>query len=637
MPNETEKPTVAAVEAIEDASGNWTVDEVFRAPIMRMIYDEQQKDEEVQNLMKQVVDVTKMPEKMPAAVFLKQNGMLMRKDAKYGMQTVVPRAMVEKILFLEHDTVLKGHPGISAMKIAVRRKYWWKGLDADVEDYVASCVGCQLSKAKASQRFASRAHRRVSNIFTMFSMDLIDMTTISKVYRYVLVLQDYYSSFIVLTNLRNKKTSTVVNAFWDTMSIFGPPQALLTDNGAEFVSALMKDLTESEGIRHVLTYAYHAEGNAKNERTHMSIRQALRIFADQNPETWHRYTKKLQYALNTRETPPLEISPYERLFAVAPRPLHNTTPFLEFDHEQMKQSRRAIRTALTEFQKQQQAAAAKPPPPSLSPGDRVLLVQPFPLKSKALHPAQGPYTVQEVIGETGAVVKHDATQRVRRVPRKWIRLFITRKGDRVRADNRQKEEDEIIAAREKEADAEDLEAAQKKRERELNDDNEESSNKKQKTDRETTAVKRDREPASVIEREPKKRKKSRAIERLQAFNQIPETKIRVTDATRGNMVIVKQGETVRVGEIVEESNDTWTVQWYGTTTTKDRPRRQWKWYPGWEKDDGEIVYERAQNGPGKPALCEIPKAEVIVAFKKLSVHSALPSEVIRATNTYTLG
>ena len=66
--------------------------------------------------------------------------------------------------------------------------------------------GCQLSKAKASTRFASSAHRRVSNIFSWFSMDLIDMTTISKVYRYVLVLQDYYCSFNVLTNLRNKKT-----------------------------------------------------------------------------------------------------------------------------------------------------------------------------------------------------------------------------------------------------------------------------------------------------------------------------------------------------------------------------------------------------------------------------------------------
>ena len=620
----------------ETDADDWTADEVFRAPIMRMIYDEQQRDPEVQELKKkaQQTAVAGDPKKLPQAVYVLHHGVVYRKDARYGMQAVVPKSLVDKILFLEHDTELKAHPGASSMKSAVRRHYHWSGMDTDIDDYVASCIGCQLSKAKMSSRFASSAHRRVSNIFSTFSMDLIDMTTISKVYRYVLVLQDYYSSFVVLTNLTNKKAPTILHAFWDTMSIFGPPQSLVTDNGAEFVNSLVEELTTSEGIKHVLTYAYHAEGNAKNERTHMSIRQALRIFAAEHPENWHRYTKKLQYAINTRESPPLRISPYERLFAMTPRALHNTTPFLDYNHSEMLNARRDLNLALREFQKHQQAAAEQPPPPVISVGDKVLLVQPFPKHSKALHPAHGPYTIVQLIGQTGAMVRHDATKKERRVPRKWIRLFITRKGGRNAEMPEQKATESLeVEEREEETEQEvadmqieqtkEVEAAQKEAEEQI-DDEKPSANEQKKR-------------KQVSDSEQPQKKVRRALERLKPYNEPVIKSTRLREPKTGNMVIVKQGATARVAEVVKEKMESLQVHWYGTTTNREHSRRRWKWYPGWENDKNEIEYKKTQLGTGKPALCEIPKSEVIVAFEKLTLHSALPTDIVSATNRFTLG
>ena len=79
------------------------------------------------------------------------------------------------------------------------------------------------------------------------------------------------------------------------------------------------------------------------------------------------------------------------------------------------------------------------------------------------------------------------------------------------------------------------------------------------------------------------------------------------------------------------------VHLYGTTTNREHSRRRWKWYPGWENDKNEIEYKKTQLGTGKPALCEIPKSEVIVAFEKLTLHSALPTDIVSATNRFTLG
>lgn len=495
------------------------------------------------------------------------------------------------------------------------------------------------------------------------------MTSVSKVYRYVLVLQDYYSSFLMLKCLTNKKTGTVIKAFWDVMAIFGTPETLLTDNGTEFVSALMKDLTEAEGIRHVLTYPYHAQGNAKNERSHMALRQILRIFAEEHPENWNKYIPKLQYALNTRETPPLEISAYERVFALTPRPLHNVTPFLEYDHEAMNRARSSLNDVLRKYQQQLQAAAATPPPPKLEIGNKVLLVQPFPRRSKSLHPAHGPYTITQLFGETGALVKHDITQRERRVPRRWIRLFITRKGgrrvgddetkqndkddDKMETDNefedtaekekeptltekeketqQKEEEDEAIEEKVKDDEIREIEQA-KKTEEEMSDDKE---TKKPGEDTEAHRTKRKRTEAEGERRNVKK--KSRALARLQDFNKRVEKVTKVREPQAGNMVIVKQGMTVRVAEILEEDGESWKIQWYGTTSSRELPRRRWKWHPGWENKDGEIQYVQAQNGPGTPAICHIPKAEVIVAFNKLTLHYALPTDIVGEISSYTLG
>jgi len=88
---------------------------------------------------------------------------------------------------------------------------------------------------------------------------------------------DYYSSFIILENLRNKNASTILRILWNIFTIFGPPQELLTDQGTEFLNTLVERFTQESGVQHVITYSYHAQANGKNERSHQVIVNALRI------------------------------------------------------------------------------------------------------------------------------------------------------------------------------------------------------------------------------------------------------------------------------------------------------------------------------------------------------------------------
>ena len=154
-------------------------------------------------------------------------------------------------------------------------------------------VDVNLPRLSCSQSEMTNPFGSVSNIFSVFSMDLIDMNTASSSYRYIMVLMDFYSSFFLLTNLRNKKAASIIKALCKCFTLFGPPEALLSDRGTEFVNKLAKKFEEETGVQHVLTYAYRPQGNGKKKRSHAVIQNTLRIFAESKQSSWHKYTDGL--------------------------------------------------------------------------------------------------------------------------------------------------------------------------------------------------------------------------------------------------------------------------------------------------------------------------------------------------------
>ena len=138
--------------------------------------------------------------------------------------------------------------------------------------------------------------------------------------------------------------------------------------------------------------------------------------------------------------------------------------------------------------------------------------------------------------------------------------------------------------------------------------------------------------------EPPK-KKRRALERLEAFN-TPTTASTVKDDPEvGNMVVVKQEGTARIGEVLELKEEEVTIHWYGSTTTRSLPRSRWKLYPGWEKEDGTMEYIASHVGGvsgSKPATCDVKRSEIFLVFNRLTVKSGLPADVLKEIQRLSL-
>ena len=72
-------------------------------------------------------------------------GLLVYKD-QGQRKLVMPLSMRQKVLATCHDEPTKGHIGIHRTLALVKERYWWKGMGRDVEQYVRSCLVCQVMK-----------------------------------------------------------------------------------------------------------------------------------------------------------------------------------------------------------------------------------------------------------------------------------------------------------------------------------------------------------------------------------------------------------------------------------------------------------------------------------------------------------
>jgi hypothetical protein len=104
-----------------------------------------------------------------------------------GNCTVIPKRLQQQVLELAHE----GHVTISSMKRQLSTKVWWLNMDADVEKWVDTCHGCQVT-AQVSSPESVICTKRPSRPWEVISCDFMGQLP-SK--HHLLVVMDYYSRF----------------------------------------------------------------------------------------------------------------------------------------------------------------------------------------------------------------------------------------------------------------------------------------------------------------------------------------------------------------------------------------------------------------------------------------------------------
>jgi hypothetical protein len=257
------------------------------------IKEEQQKDGTIQQHLQQLPDGMMVSD---GILYQKYNGQNGEHKVPY-----IPKSLVPEVLAAAHDHQFSAHFGRDKTFDKLKSRCFWPGMYAAIQTYVKGCQDCA--------RFNIRRHKPPghlqpieppSEIFHMVGLDFWGPVQESNNgNKYVLVLTDYLSKFVVAKALPTDTAQMAAEFIVETALTFGVPSQLLTDNGTHFKNKLFQCLSNILGFEHILSTPYHPQTNGQTERWNATMRPKLAMLCQDNQGNWDDFLAGVVHAYNT--------------------------------------------------------------------------------------------------------------------------------------------------------------------------------------------------------------------------------------------------------------------------------------------------------------------------------------------------
>ncbi|GFX42992.1 transposon Tf2-9 polyprotein [Trichonephila clavipes] len=235
---------------------------------------EQLKDLE----LKKIVDCFENPNKGVDFANWTGRGYVMNQGVLYGYsphaeveeaQLVVPTHEREKILKLHHDAPTAAH----------------YGADGTFPEFPRNITG--LTPVPA-QRFESIA------------IDLFGpLPETTEGMKWIFIVEDYTTKWVELFPLKQATAKECAMTLLNEVFLrYGVPRRLISDNGTQFVSAVMQQLCFVLDINQSLIPVYHPQANPV-ERKNRDLKPRLAMMVGNNHTLWTEKLPAIRFALNT--------------------------------------------------------------------------------------------------------------------------------------------------------------------------------------------------------------------------------------------------------------------------------------------------------------------------------------------------
>ena len=230
------------------------------------------------------------------------------------LQLVVPSSHRSLALQGIHDELF--HVGLRESLTQLKCRFYWPFMNMDLEDKIRNCVRCIQKGAKAQKA-------PMKTIVTTYPLELlsIDFLTIEckGEKQNVLVMMDHFTKFGVAICTRDQTAKTVARVLWyNFFMTYGFCRRILSDQGRDFESEIVKELCKISGIHKCRTTPYHPSGNPV-ERWNRTLLGLLRGLEVNHKEDWKKYLPEVVHAYNACIHSSTGYSPYFLMFGRHPR------------------------------------------------------------------------------------------------------------------------------------------------------------------------------------------------------------------------------------------------------------------------------------------------------------------------------
>ena len=231
----------------------------------------------------------------------------------------IPRE-VYKLIGAVHNTIV-GHHGVeSTLAKLLEKKQTWLYMREHVKAFIKQCPCCQkMSALKVPIKLQGFTLSSLAPFQRIMIDSIGPLPEDAEGNKHILVTIDCFTRFIELDAVKSLHADTAARALLKIFGRYGPAREICSDNGPQFVNAIITALLNIVGTQHTLAMAYSHEEQAIVERANKEVMRHLRaiIFDKKIEHAWSTFLPLVQRIFNSEAKAPIGVSPAKLLFGNA--------------------------------------------------------------------------------------------------------------------------------------------------------------------------------------------------------------------------------------------------------------------------------------------------------------------------------
>ena len=183
---------------------------------------------------------------------------------------IPPESLREKIIRIAHK---QGHLGLSKTKEMIRHKYWWPGMNLQIEHFVKRCFECQIT-TETKHTEPAKMRTLPERPWTEIEADFCGPFPNGQ---YAMVVTDQYSRYPEVEFVTTTSFEATRKKLKKIFSIHGVPETLQTDNGPPFNSHAFAEFAKESGFQHKRITPVHPKAQGQVEGFNKMINKTITI------------------------------------------------------------------------------------------------------------------------------------------------------------------------------------------------------------------------------------------------------------------------------------------------------------------------------------------------------------------------